>query len=115
MHELSIAQALLDQIHEEVRRAGLDGKVTRVELCVGRLSGVHPDSLRFAFELLTQNTSVQGAELAIHSPPAVSRCGGCGAAEEIADLVIECPRCGSREIVIEGGRELLLQCLEVED
>jgi Zn finger protein HypA/HybF involved in hydrogenase expression len=30
-------------------------------------------------------------------------------------MVITCPRCGSVEIVIEQGRELLLETIEIED
>ena len=52
MHELSIAEALIEQVSEELKRAGQTGAVKRVELAVGRLSGVHCDCLRFAFGLL---------------------------------------------------------------
>ena len=87
----------------------------RLELAVGRLSGVHCDSLRFAFELLAPGTAAEGAELAIRQPPAVSRCRQCGAASEIVEMVIDCPRCGSPAITIEEGRELLLESIEIED
>jgi Zn finger protein HypA/HybF involved in hydrogenase expression len=32
---------------------------------------------------------------------------------EIDDLVAQCPCCGSGEITIEGGRELVLQSIEI--
>jgi hydrogenase nickel incorporation protein HypA/HybF len=115
MHELSIAEALIEQVDEELRRAGQTGTVMRLELAVGRLSGVHCDALRFGFQMLSQGTPLEGVEVSIRQPPAVARCRQCGAANEIAEIVIDCPQCGSPEISIEEGRELLLESIEIED
>lgn len=115
MHELSIVEALIDQVNREVDQAGQSGPVRRLALSIGRLSGVHPDSVRFAFELLTQNTSMEHAEIVIEEPKAVCRCRACGAPTEIDELVVQCPRCAAADIVIEGGRELLLQTIEIEE
>jgi hydrogenase nickel incorporation protein HypA/HybF len=115
MHELAIVEALIEQVGEELDRAGQSGAVKRLELAVGRLSGVHCDSLRFAFELLSPGTPAEGAELSIREPAAVSRCRHCGASTEITEMVIDCPQCGNAEIVIEQGRELLLESIEIED
>jgi Zn finger protein HypA/HybF involved in hydrogenase expression len=51
----------------------------------------------------------------ILEPKAVCVCPACDARAEIDDLVVQCPQCGSAEISIEGGRELLLQSIEIED
>jgi hydrogenase nickel incorporation protein HypA/HybF len=115
MHELAIAQALIEQVGTELDRAGRTGAVKRLELAVGRLSGVHCDCLRFAFTVLSPGTPVEGAELSIREPPAISRCNQCGVKVEITDIVICCPQCGNPEIVIEEGRDLLLESIEIED
>lgn len=115
MHELSIAEALIEQVGRELKRAGQSGPVVRVELSVGRLSGVNADALRFAFDLLAPGTLVEGAALAITEPPARCCCRICRAETEIDELVFRCPRCESHEVTIEGGRELLLECIEVEE
>ena len=115
MHELAIVEALIEQVGTELDRAGYKGAVKRLELAVGRLSGVHCDSLRFAFSLLSPGTLAEGAELFIREPSAISRCHQCAATTEIAEMVIDCPLCGSSEIVIEKGRELLLESIEIED
>jgi hydrogenase nickel incorporation protein HypA/HybF len=115
MHELSIADALIEQVQRELHRAGQSGRVVRLELAIGRLSGVHSDALRFAFELICKGTAVEGAELAITEPKAVCSCRACGGREEIDDLVCQCPNCESPDIAIEEGRDLLLQSIEVAD
>jgi hydrogenase nickel incorporation protein HypA/HybF len=115
MHELSIVQALIEQVEREVRRAGHAGRVVRLDLSVGRLSGVCPDSLRFAFDLLAPESIVAGSELRITEPQAVCACRDCGARTAIDDLVLQCPACGSGHVAIEGGQELLLETIDLED
>ena len=115
MHELSIVEALIEQVRRELDRAGQSGRVRRLELSIGRLSGVNCDSVRFAFGLLSPGTLVEDAEIAIQEPKAVCHCRACHARTEIDDLAAQCPQCGSAEISIEGGRELLLQSIEIED
>ena len=115
MHELSIVEALIEQVQRELGRAGQGGPVTRLELSIGRLSGVHADSIRFAFELLAGGTVVEGAEVLIGEPKAVCSCRACNARVEIDDLVVQCPQCTSDDITIEGGRELVLQSIDLEE
>ncbi len=115
MHELSIVQALLEQVQAEVEKSGQRGRVVSLQLVIGRLSGVHADSIRFGFELLSPHSIADGARLCIEQPKARSRCRACGAETEIDEIVICCPACGDPDITICGGQELLLQSIELED
>jgi len=115
MHELAIVEALIDQVQQELDQAEQDGRVLRVKLSVGRLSGVCCDSVRFAFSLLSPGTCIENAEIEIDEPRAVCHCRACNGRPEIDDLVFQCPQCGSDDIVIESGRELMLQSIDVEE
>jgi hydrogenase nickel incorporation protein HypA/HybF len=115
MHELSIVEALIDQVKQELDRVGQQGRVLRLELSIGRLSGVNPDSIRFAFTLLAPGTILENAQVAIDEPKAVCRCLVCNAQTEIDDLVFQCPKCAADDVAIEGGREMTLQSIEIED
>jgi hydrogenase nickel incorporation protein HypA/HybF len=115
MHEVSIVQALVEQVEAEVRQAGCGGRVLKLDLVIGRFSGIHPDSIRFAFEILTPDTLLAGARLEIREPPGELLCQACGARTAIDELTLECPRCGSGQVTVEGGQEMLLQSIEVED
>ncbi len=114
MHELSIVEAVIDQVAVEVARTDAAGRVLRIELSIGRFSGANAESVRFAFGFLAPGTVAEGAEIVIEQPGAVCRCRACGVETEIDDLVAECPRCASREISIAGGREMVLQSIELE-
>ena len=114
MHEMSIVDALMGQVEEEVERAGASGRVTRLSLVVGRLSGVNCDSIRFAYELLAPGTLLESAELEISEPRAECVCGDCGATSPVDRFVAQCPECASPEITIRGGTELLLETIDLE-
>ncbi len=115
MHELSIVRTIIEQVEQEIRTAGHDGRVLQVELSIGRLSGVHADAIEFAFEMLAPGTRLKGATLAIDRPKAQCCCSACDARTDIEGWPSECPACGDRDFTIEGGREMLLRTIELED
>jgi hydrogenase nickel incorporation protein HypA/HybF len=115
MHELSIVEALIDQVRQEVEHTGHHGRVLQLEVSIGRLSGVYADAVRFAFGLLAAGTIVDGAKMVIHEPKPICRCHACHAEVEIDDLVVQCPKCAADEITIEGGRDMMLQSIEIEE
>lgn len=115
MHELSIAEAILQQVEEAIQQSGAAGRVTRVELAIGALSGVCADSVRFALRLLTQGTDMAQTEFRIRRPQAECVCTQCGQRTPLDDMVLACPTCGSSECAIQGGRELLLESIEMEE
>ncbi|MGI8594014.1 MAG: hydrogenase maturation nickel metallochaperone HypA [Solirubrobacteraceae bacterium] len=111
MHELSLAEAVVDVAS---RHAG-GRRVTKVELKVGHLRQVVPSALEFAFELLAQGTSIEGAELAIEVVPAVGRCRECAAESMLPNFPLCCAECGGFEVDVLAGEELLVDSLELEE
>jgi hydrogenase nickel incorporation protein HypA/HybF len=108
MHEMALTQSVVDLVAE--RTAGR--QVVRVQLRVGRLSGVVPDALRFCFDLATHGTPLEGAVLDIEEPRSRIVCHDCGAESEPEDWVRLCA-CGSADIQVVGGEELLVSSVEV--
>ncbi len=108
MHELAITQSVVDMVVE--RTAGR--QVASVQLQVGKLAGVVGDAMRFCFELATADTSLAGATLEIDETPGRASCRSCGDDFEVADLILLCP-CGSADVHIVAGRELLVTSVEL--
>src|SRR5512141_1978884 len=102
MHELSIVQALIDQVEQEVGGSGAAGRVVRLDLVIGRLSGVSVDSIRFGFEVLSPGTLLEAARLEIDEPRAECVCRDCGRRTVVDELQMACPVCGSAATTIEG-------------
>lgn len=66
MHEVSIADALMQQVTEAASRHGLV-TVRQVGICVGVRSGVVPEALAFAFEVLRAGPVLGTATLDVRS------------------------------------------------
>lgn len=64
MHEVSLCESILKIIERQAQKEGFT-RVTKVQLTVGTLSGASPESLSFAFPLVTKDTLADGAELEI--------------------------------------------------
>ena len=111
MHELSIASAVV----EIVERHAAGRRVTRVDLRVGHLRQVVPPALEFAFELVAEGTVADGAELVMEEVPATVSCSRCGSAGVLAEFPAVCASCGSLDVEVTGGDELLVDALELEE
>ena len=109
MHELSIADAIVAIACEH---AG-GRRVTKVEVKVGHLRQVVPSALEFAFELVSEGTVVEGAELRIEAVPAQIRCRSCAEKSRVEEFPFACGRCGDLDVEVEAGDELVVQALEV--
>ena len=112
MHEFSIMQSTLDTAGEKTRAAG-GTRIHRLTVRVGRLSGVVPEALRFAFEGLKRESLAANANLEIEEVPAVCWCPDCAEEFETADLKYECPRCHQPSGDLRRGREMELASLEI--
>jgi hydrogenase nickel incorporation protein HypA/HybF len=111
MHELSIASS----IHAVAVRHAQGRTVTRIEVAVGHLRQVVPSALEFAFELVAQGTPLDGAELVLREVPAAGRCRTCGEESRVDGFPLVCRTCGSGDLEIVAGEELLVESLDVEE
>ena len=113
MHELSIAQYLIDAACDAASQEG-SFQVTRVVTRIGRLSGVVKEALRFSFDLAAEGTACEGAVLDIEDVSVSVLCPRCDAPRELVDdWHLACPICGTPTPTILSGRELELVSVEV--
>lgn len=114
MHELSIAQSLLDLVGRHVPEAER-GLVRSVRVKVGRMAGVVSDSLTFCFEAIASPGGYPNARLDIENIPVTALCRGCRHPFEIDEPVFACPACGSTRLEVTGGDELWLGEIVLDD
>lgn len=107
MHELSIAQSIVEMVCE---RAG-EARVQRLTLVIGKLAAVMPDALRFCFDVCAEGTVLEGAALEIIEPPGRGRCPDCGREQEMTSLFDACA-CGAAGLDCIGGDELRIKEME---
>lgn len=113
MHELSIIAGLFEILEEKAREQKAT-KVVLVKLQVGKLAGVVPEFLETAFNTYKEGTLAAEALLEIEDIPPTIKCQKCGTEFTSENFVFLCPSCGSAEIKILAGTELLLEKIELE-
>lgn len=111
MHEVSLVEALMARVGEEAR-ARHAVSVHRVHVRIGELSGVEPELLRSAFQLLRAGTPCDGAELLIARQPASWRCPACATTLAPGDP-LQCPVCGAPATLTQGD-EISIERLELQ-
>jgi hydrogenase nickel incorporation protein HypA/HybF len=111
MHELAIADSVvrIACAHARGRR------VTTVELKVGHLRQVVPSALEFSFGLVAEGTELEGAALVMDTVPAAGRCRTCGVHTPLPEFPLLCAACGSFDVEVLQGEELLVDSLEIEE
>lgn len=114
MHEMGIANSVLDGVAAELRRRP-GSRAVKVGVRIGELAGVDPDALNFAFEALTLDTPLAGVKLDIEYVAPRSQCRDCKSEFEVHNYELLCPACGSLSTDRISGDELLFTYLEIEE
>lgn len=117
MHELSIAENIVNVGREALSSSGLTGRRVRsVCVRVGALSGVVPEALDFCYGLIVQDTPLEGSVLVIEEQPVVVFCPRCGENRPLEDPSrFRCPTCDTPTPELVHGRELELISMELDD
>ena len=113
MHELSIVEALLDQVRQEAR-AYPALRVHAVRLRIGALRQIVPETLKFCFAAAVQGTELASCSLELEQLPAVARCLKCNLTFPVEDNWFQCPHCSEPGSEMLTGNELELTSLDLK-
>ncbi|NJN20423.1 MAG: hydrogenase maturation nickel metallochaperone HypA [Leptolyngbya sp. RL_3_1] len=112
MHEVSLMESTLEIAVRSAQQQGAS-RIHQLTLRVGQLSGVIPEALEFAFEVVRQGTLADQAKMVIESVPALCHCGHCDRDFQPDDYIYDCPSCHQLCSDLRQGKELELVSLEV--
>jgi hydrogenase nickel incorporation protein HypA/HybF len=115
MHEMGVAMEIVEIAISSIPANIKNACVESVNLKVGKLSAIVPESLRFCFDIVSKDTPLAGAKLNIEDVPVVVRCRECDLKWTINSPVFKCKKCKSGLIDIVSGRELDIISIEVVD
>jgi hydrogenase nickel incorporation protein HypA/HybF len=87
-------------------------RLISVTVEVGQLAMVNPEQLKFSFEVITEGSPFEGAEMIVETIPAVAKCM-CGFEGALGDEDYVCPKCGGFYELL-SGRDISVKHLEVE-
>ncbi len=114
MHELAIAQRLLETAQRAV--AQTDAQVAVVQIRLGELAGVSKEELEFGFGVVASGTPFAGARLEIEEIPVIVYCPHCQKEQTLVEPEpLCCPVCGTPTPQVIQGKEIRLKALELDD
>ena len=115
MHELSIAQSMIDLACEAATREG-SNHVIKLRARIGLLSGVAKTALQFSFELAAEGTACEARCSRLRTSRSRVMCPRCNSVQELQTLYsFCCPTCGTPTPEILTGRELEVTSMELAD
>jgi hydrogenase nickel incorporation protein HypA/HybF len=109
VHELSICDSIA---RAAIQNAG-GRRVRSVQLRVGALRQVVPDTLIYCWSVVSRGPLLKGSVLTIDVVPAEIECGDCSARSKLSRFVLSCPDCGGCQVTVVAGEELLVISIDV--
>ena len=112
MHEVGLMRDALEIALAHATRQGVT-RIDCVTMRVGDASGVDAESLRLAFDVVTQGTIAAGARLAVERVAIVCYCARCRLEFTPPDAMFACPQCGRVDVEVREGQALELGSIEM--
>ena len=109
MHELSIAESVLNEVIRIKDESALS-RIKSIRLTVGKLSSVNIDALKEALSIVTKGTFLENAVFIIEEVFPKVRCARCLEVYDFGSM--ECPKCHSIHKEIVSGQELAISSIE---
>lgn len=113
MHELPVAESLLEIATRHARNAGAS-RILVINIVIGQLSSIVDDSVQFYWDIIADKTPAEGAQLVFRRIPTELLCLDCSYQYTLGDGELACPKCGGSQVRIVSGNEFYLESIEVE-
>jgi len=113
MHEMSLAQNILDIVLKTASAHSVK-RVARISIRAGQLRGIVPEQLKFCFGFVAKDSIAEQADLVVNTIPIQAACKQCQEIFFVKEFSFVCPACGSEQVDVRQGMELLVENIEVE-
>ena len=113
MHEYPITEQIIKIAEKHCKEAGAE-KVKKVSLVVGDYSGLVMDSIHMYFDIISEGTLCEGAEIEMERVKPKLKCPACGELFHRPPMSFACPKCGTDGEPTEIGKEFYIKEIEVE-
>ncbi len=113
MHEIGIMEQTLE-IAIQNAQAQNANKIEKITMEIGKISGVVPEALKFAFDVVSKNTIAENATFIINNIPIICYCDSCQQNFYPQEWFFECPNCLEFSNNIIQGKEIKLLSVEID-
>jgi hydrogenase nickel incorporation protein HypA/HybF len=121
VHEFSVTSQIVQSVLTEAEKRGAK-KVTEVHLTIGKLTFLGLEQVRFAYEVLTKDTIMEGSQLIIEEQEGIVKCGNCGYQGDfkyqddplyhVPVPTLKCPKCNNT-VTITAGKECTIKYIKM--
>jgi hydrogenase nickel incorporation protein HypA/HybF len=114
MHELWLCKNILDIVKQKATENNYQ-RVTKVYLEIGQLVAIDESALLFSFNVITQGTIAENAELKIIKIPGKAFCETCRQTIYIKQYFDSCQSCKNSVLTIIKGEEMRVKSMEAKN
>lgn len=114
MHELSVAESIVDIVRDYVPEAEL-ANVRKIKVRVGEFSGVVTDSLVFCYEAIKVDTVLKDSMLDIEKVPFLVHCNECNEDTTNEYGLRSCAKCGGFKTEVISGTDMKVAEIELSN
>ncbi len=108
MHELGVISSMVKTIEEIIKEEGFT-EVQKLVLEVGELSGVVPHYMEVCFPAAVYKTFMENTVLEMETVPGIVKCKDCGREFNAVAQDFRCPKCGSNDMEILSGNDVMIK------
>ena len=105
MHELTLAESMMEIVERAAAQAGVE-KVVRVRLSIGALAHVESEALLYCCEVVSRGGVAAGACFEVDRPPGRAQCNACGQDFALDHLALGCPHCAAHNLLVLDGEQM---------
>ena len=114
MHELSIAESIIDIVRQYVPEDELT-LVRTVRVEIGAQAGISPEALEFGYRALVSESALRASALGIEDVPYRLRCQACDVVFVSEDGLVVCPACSNLRCTVLSGTEMRVVDIQLAD
>jgi len=108
MHELGLAEDVLRLLKEEAQKKSLP-KIEFAKVLIGETLISDPPEFKDLFAMISAGSPAEGVRLEIEIVPLKAVCADCNKDFNPKNLRFDCPNCGSTNIKVASGREIVIK------
>ena len=113
MHEMSIVSNIMNIALKTAGENTLS-RINSIKVKVGGQRHLAPDLMEYAFTFFSKDTPAEEAVLVIEKVPVEMTCLDCQETFIVEDRIYICKECGSVNLRLNSGRELIIESIEGE-
>ena len=113
MHEVSIAESLIETITKQAKRIGATPIAAAISC--GQLNPINDEVMQFAFEVATKDTLCEGMTISVKHMPWGGVCNDCKHEFDFDIYSPMCPKCKSMEFDMADDAPLQLDEIEFDE